>query len=190
MDIWILECDIPNECEKTISIWDSEDHARQQACADIQDEISNAWMPPSCSAAQLDLAKEINEHIAAGRWEKAMNSWNHSSLNDNSDNPIYWGVRTRPIRTTPCDPLVRAASSFDPDDSESEKAGCDHEDCCGCDHIDCEGKGKTKAFVATKPGASCRRCPHVSEYAFADRADGTFICRSCKMMMDVFTPGD
>ena len=47
---------------------------------------------------------------------------------------------------------------------------------------------KPKAFVASKAGATCRLpCGQVYEYAYADKEDGTFECRSCKMMHEVFS---
>lgn len=42
------------------------------------------------------------------------------------------------------------------------------------------------AYKASSSGASCRRCPTTSEYAYADRPDGTYLCYSCKGMLQVF----
>lgn len=41
-------------------------------------------------------------------------------------------------------------------------------------------------YKASEPGANCRKCGSHSEYAYADQENGTYHCRSCKMMNDVF----
>ena len=45
-----------------------------------------------------------------------------------------------------------------------------------------------QVFTAKKAGATCRLpCGQVYEYAYADKEDGTFECKSCKMMHEVFS---
>lgn len=183
MDVWVLECQVPSECDSNFTVWDSEEEARKQACIEIQDGINDSWFRNQkwLSKEKMEAAKEINEHVAAGRWHKAILCWNNSVENVEADDSVYWNVTQREVFITHADdPHVFASTDFDSDDSESSKSDCN----------DCDGCGCSKPFVATVSGAKCRKCPHVSEYAYADKEDGTFICRSCKMMMDVFTPGD
>jgi hypothetical protein len=137
MDVWILEVDIPNEYDTSISIWDSEDEALKQACSEIQEEIMMRFDLPNMSANDRDVAKDINEHVAAGRWERAIECWNESDINRYAKSPIYWTVRSQRIRFRASEPLVRPVTDFD--DSEY---GCPHEGCDGCDHIDCIGGDK------------------------------------------------
>lgn len=42
-------------------------------------------------------------------------------------------------------------------------------------------------YKAIDPGATCRGpCGQYNEYAYANKKDGTFVCKSCQMMSQVF----
>lgn len=45
-------------------------------------------------------------------------------------------------------------------------------------------------FKATTPGANCRKCNQHNKFVFADKPDGTYYCRGCKLMASVFGGND
>lgn len=158
--------------DHVISVWDTEDAARKYVCAELMDILRQEVVNYPNNLKDPLFVQEslkISDHISNNRYKEAICHWNSSLLNTV---PIHWYVFPEQIRD---ESMTKVPVPFGPNffvTSEKEES---------------ETQEVTKEeFVASTPGATCRVCPDYNEYAYADQPDGTYVCRSCKMMNQVF----
>lgn len=168
--VWVVEWKYPAENDGRITIWNDDDEANKAACTDILNTISNDWDlqdPP-----QRATAKFINDLIKKGHFHRAINEWNNCDQNANSYDTQYWYVYEVDILSFPGDVALLDESLFANNDEEEESEASETEE---------------EEYLATEPGAICRGpCKQHSEYAYANRRDGTYVCCSCRLMSSVF----
>jgi len=173
--VWILEYtfydDIDGDKNKNIAIWNTEFDAYKSACGQIQDCISENWNMYNFDDATN--ASDINALIATGTidsYKKAVYLFNASGTTES------WYITCQSVHNSPSTPTIFPEDYFTALLSKEE----DEEE-----EIE-KSEPKEEEYKATECGATCRQCKQYNEYVYADRQDGTYVCRSCKMMQDVF----
>lgn len=170
--VWILEWSYPYDSDSYIDIFDSEENALKQACADIVDHINETLDVIGDQEHNL-LATDIQTYLDNNEYAKAVRYWNSSEVNCDNDHSQYWNVYEREVKTI--SDLVTIGSIHLPDQD------IDYED------EDSKTTAKENIFIATECGAKCRCCINYNEYAYADKSDGTYECYSCRSMRNIFS---
>lgn len=169
--VWALEWSYPYDADSFVSIWDTQEYALKQACAEIIRHM-NATLDFTDEACK-DTAVEFQRLIDNNEYLKAVKYWNSSDVNCDGDHSQYWNVSEKKILD---DSNIIALYRISlPDEDESEE---DEEDNSSISSS--SEDNRPKSFVATKCGATCRGCKQYNEYAYADNADDTYHCYSCK----------
>lgn len=180
---WAVVWEYPYDGESEVTLWNTEMLALGAACSEIQNCIYDNWdMTDVTQAAE---AHYINNLISAGQYRDALDYWNSSSVNTDSDGAQYWNVYEKEIYDYTKSPNI---TIFAPDhftallDEEDEDEDEDDDD---------EEEAPVTApspqpYQAIAPGATCRKCQNPNEHAYADRPDGTYCCYQCKMLSQVF----
>jgi hypothetical protein len=169
---WVIEFSYPYEGENNVTAWDSEASALQQACAEVMTHIEDYWDMSETDYATA--AKTINDLVKAGHFSKAVDFWNNCHLNCDAQCATFWYVRHLPQNNYPYILPTWDDSFFTALLPQDEAVCADH-----------DGE-----YQATSDGATCRTCHQHNEYARADQRDGTYVCRGCKMMSQVFGAED
>lgn len=106
----------------------------------------------------IDDLEKIVDTLQARQWRQAIDLWNDWENNFNEDYQEYYSVFSLDIH----DPNNELSSSTP------------------------TIQGNT-SYKATTPGAVCRgQCKCYSPDAYADRPDGTYVCRQCKIFQGIF----
>ncbi len=101
-------------------------------------------------------AEEIDLLQDAGKLRDAIRKWNDYQDDHNSDYAQYYQVYFRPVHG-----LESASNAV--------------------------VNGPAAPYRASSPGATCRgHCKEYNEYAYADRRDGTYVCRQCSTFQKIF----
>lgn len=182
MEVWTVEWSYPSENDSNISVWDSEDKARKQACSEIIDDVQNwDFSDPDMRAC----AKRINDCIIAGDYKSALLEYNDWQCNSDYESQQFFSVTSRAVQSNSSNPSPIIFSDDDDDDDCCSCDCCGDDDCGGCEDED--DSDDDENYQASSPGAICRGpCGNRSDYAYADRRDGTHVCYQCKMMSQVF----
>lgn len=159
-------------CEPDYSVWESDKAAAKFACTMIAEVIDNEWdlsMPD-----MLAEAKEINKFIAGGDYLEAVNYWNDSDVVSDRVYSHYYSIESTRIRKFG-DAGSPEIMNLVPEDEQENLAMTTmaNDDLLGLPRL-------------IESGASCRTCHIPNEYATADQADGTYVCRGCKGMAAIF----
>lgn len=169
---WDVDCpdDLPI-C--SIELFHSEEEAYLHACAYIQEWIHSEWdlQDPHIIAN----AKAIQDAIVTGNgtsnihhYQLAISKFESLQYHATPDFNRQITIEKRDILAQPNYPVIRQLTP--------------------ASVTNVSPPVEAKAFVPTKQGAKCRlRCGQEFEYAYADKADGTFECHGCKMMHQVFS---
>ncbi len=175
---WVIEWSYPCDNEHNISLWDSKDAAYMQAASEIQECIESSW--DMSFDSQCDTAKEINDYIIAGNYKAAVDMWNSCDENCEDEYSQFWYVSELDAGNIfdATLPKILPPSHF-PSSHEDEEYELDHDS----SNID----SNNSIFVASNPGATCRKCSDYNAYAYADNKDGTYLCRSCAIFKSIFT---
>lgn len=176
MRVWLLEWSDKYNAGTNITVFESVDAANKQACFEIQEHITSSWNFPNCSDEQKFITKIINDFIKNGDYKHARQAWNDCLYNQNDIKAQFWFITYENVcEFSSCDePLIRPSSDFDPPATTDTESAVN----------------KTVAsasYQATDPGATCRTCHVPNEYAYADKPDGTFLCRSCSIFHNIFS---
>lgn len=173
--VWIIHWHCPHTGESDISVWASQQDALRQACNEVLvDVIGSAW--DLSDPATLIAAKHINELVSKGSYEAALDEYHYEQDNacSFSGDEQYWDILERDENTHPKPPTLLTFANGQDDDEDEE------------DERDITIR-EVAIFVATIPGATCRGpCKNHSPDAYADKADGTFVCYQCKLMSQAF----
>lgn len=162
--VWVFEWSDSANNEVDIQIYHKEVDAFQSACADIIECINDSFV--MTDASDLQAAKEINILVQSSQYQEAIeyfqgyiqNNWPYDDL-------MYFHVYEKDVYNQPKSPQSLILPS--PLDGEE---GITEETC-----------------NVVQEGATCRGpCKQHYEYALADKCDGTFVCRSCKLMTQFF----
>lgn len=172
MKIWMLEYNYPANKVTFVTAWESEESANKQACYNIQSYISNFWSFPNCNAQQMQVAKTINDFIKLHQYKNAVLVWNTCQYNKTDKAAVFWHVV--------CDEL------YDMHDAKTPLVRNDSEFKSVSSAVAPTNVAPAQ-YKATVPGASCRKCHNISQYAYADKPDGTYLCRSCSIFKDIFS---
>lgn len=169
---WDVDCpeDTPT-C--SIELFHSEKDAYLHACAYIQEWIHSEWNLQNPNT--LANAKAIQDAIVTGNgasnlhhYKIAISKFESLQHYTTPDFLRQITIEKRDILAQPNYPVIRQLTP--------------------ASVTNVSPPVEAKAFVPTKQGAKCRlRCGQEFEYAYADKADGTFECRGCKMMHQVFS---
>lgn len=104
----------------------------------------------------LTYAEEIDLLQDAGKFSDAVQKWNDFQDDSNSDYGQYYQVYSRTVHGL-------------------ESVG------------NVVGGAPTAPYRASTPGATCRgHCKEYNEYAYADKRDGTYVCRQCSTFQHIF----
>ena len=173
--VWIVEWSQPGQSEFHASAWLTEADALKSACGEMLISINDHWDLDDADA--LDAAHKVNDLVAAGDYQKALNEYSdYESERNDYEYSQYWSVSERNVNTHPKPPALLILESLD-DEEEYE----DEED------DDDEEEDEDEIYQASVPGATCRGpCKTINEHAYADRIDGTHVCYQCKLMSQVF----
>lgn len=172
MKIWMLEYNDPANKETFVTAWETEESANKSACYQIQSYISNFWNFPNCNAQQMQVAKTINDFIKQHQYKNALLVWNTCQYNKTDKSAVFWHVFLDELHDMADaeTPLVRNDSEFKFVSSVVAPTNV-----------------VPAQYKATVPGASCRNCHNISQYAYANKPDGTYLCRSCSIFKDIFS---
>jgi len=169
--VWILEWSYPYDSDSYVTVFDSEENALKQACADIVDHINETLDVIGDQEHNL-LATDIQTYLDNNEYAKAVRYWNSSDVNCDDDRSQYWNVYERNVKTV----------------SDLGSIGKIHLPKQDIDSDDEPVKNiKNNIFVATECGARCRCCNNYNEYTYADNVDGTYECYSCRSMRNIFS---
>jgi hypothetical protein len=175
--VWILTWENPTDGETAVTVWDTDNAARKQACSEIQDDILNGWDMTDYEAASQ--AKLINDAIARCNYSRAMEYYNE--WQSDRDYGTFYYVCEKSL-LTPQD--ARDPDVFDEDFFEalvSEDDDEDEEDEEEDEEVD------DSPYQASVPGATCRGpCKSYNNMAYADKRDGTYCCYQCKTFSHIF----
>jgi len=113
MEVWIVEWTQPGQTESNVTVWDTEENARQSACADIMSALSD-WNMSDAEARQA--ADDINVFVGACNYKDAMIRYNEYQCESTDYEYVdYYHVYPRTPLTTPQVPVLMC---FDPPDDE------------------------------------------------------------------------
>lgn len=133
--------------------------SEQDALEDVLnsiDDIIDNHWDPSNDPDQEQCMDEINSLRNQGKLREAMDRWNAYESNYNDDQGQFYSVTKK---------NVRGGSS--------------------CSVL--PTNTPTPTFKTSVQGATCRGpCKTHNEYANADRADGTYVCRQCSTFQHIF----
>ena len=177
--IWVLEWDYPGDGDSNVSLWDTEENACKQACADIIDYINDHFSLAN-DPDHYQAAKEIQDYIDNGEYAQAVKHWNYCDANCDSERRQFWTVYKRDtLDDSHVSSFHRIEFPYQKDEDEGED---EDERVVNKNHND----SARKAFIASKHGATCRGCKQYNEYAYADNSDDTYECYSCKSYHRMF----
>lgn len=162
--VWVFEWTYPADNEVDIQIYHKELDAFQSACADIIEYINNIF--DMTDANNLQAAKEINILVQSSQYQEAVEYF-HEYIQNNFvyDDLRYFHVYEKDVHNQPKRPQSLTLLSTLGEEEETAEETCN----------------------VVKEGATCRGpCKQHYEYALADKCDGTFVCRSCKLMNQFF----
>jgi hypothetical protein len=142
----------------SISTWSSDVLAWKNACCYIQYEVSHNWNLKD--PLVLVEAKVINDFVIATHYSSAGLYYNDCSTNIKSNNRITYELKYDIIQDSCVDPIMLDRSVWE---------------------------YSVQPWRAKNPGAKCRKCGEENEFAHADEINGTYMCRQCKMFIDIFT---
>ena len=158
MGSYILHIEYTKDGEHDFLHYADKDIALEQAAAEIQETIYETWDLNSYDQA-LE-ARSINKLVKAGDYSGAIDEWNNCTSNVCKEN-VQISVYYESFITTSVKPRI-----FDNDAFLILQPPV------------------SSGYPATQPsapsGAACRACQNYNQYAIPDRADGTFLCYSCK----------
>lgn len=168
--VWVVEWQQPEYGYK-VTVFATEADATSSACYDMMEEVRD-W---DLSDSDLEeVAKRINDYVLVGDYKQALREFNNNQGNSGSENAMYFFVYERQPIVGGKNPRTIIFQDTEEDEGEDEEE-------------DEEEDAPETPYTASIPGATCRGpCGHFSEYAYADRRDGTYCCYSCKMMSQVF----
>jgi ferredoxin len=115
---------IPDEGEHSLHVFTSYDVAYKQVAFWIQIDMIDEWDVPNCDQTFIDAARAINDSVAAGKYQDAIDSWN--VMQDHRHYPSTPGrfeFQTSTLKDVAPQPKIYPASRFI-DDSDSEEE-CD-----------------------------------------------------------------
>jgi hypothetical protein len=140
MEVWIVEWTQPGQNEVNITVWNTEQNARQQACADILHTLRE-WNIEN-GTDEKDLAESINTYVLAGDYKSAMADYNEFQSNSNDyENVDYFHVYPRIDLSAPEVPTLICFPVDEDDDipdAEFEEIVPSIECPCGMFRADCE----------------------------------------------------
>jgi hypothetical protein len=115
MEVWIVEWTQPGQSESNVTVWDTEENARQSACADIMSALSD-WNMNDVDTRQA--ADDINVFVGACNYKDAMIRYNEYQSDSNDYEYVdYYHVYPRTPLTTPQVPVLMC---FDPPDEDED----------------------------------------------------------------------
>ncbi len=160
MDVWIVEWSYPNDVETEVSVWANEHDAYYHACEEIKSRIDGDWdmddEDQQAAAEQFD-----NFFVPGGKntilsMTKAIRVWDEYQSNFNDEYAQYWNVSKKSVRR------------LDEGDADTLPP-------------------PVMNYKASVAGATCRGpCGQFNDYAYADRSDGTHVCRQCSTFQHIF----
>lgn len=170
--VWVVQWSQPGQGESHTSVWATQADGLKAACGEMLIAINDYWDLDDEDA--LENAHEINNLVAVGDYQKALNEYSDYASERDDEYAQFWDVSERVTNTHPNPPTLLLLSPLEDDEEEFEE----EED---------DGEIIDEVYQASVPGATCRGpCKSVNEHAYADRRDGTHVCYQCKMMSEVF----
>lgn len=93
--MWIIEWSNLTDYEFGVTAWASEEEALKSSCTQIVNRIKELDNYTSSSDGDElhNIAEIVNEMIIDKRYKQAIESWNKSTFNNDSINPMTWTVR-------------------------------------------------------------------------------------------------
>ncbi len=175
MKVWVLNWENSEDGNREITLWETQEAARQQACYEIQNAIESDWdMEDHDDANQAQL---INEAIKSKKYALAIEYWNeHESERDYGQ---FWSVCKKDVLALAdaSTPDIHADDFFIALCPEEEDEEDEEED----EEVD------DSPYQASIPGATCRGpCKSYNDMAYADKRDGTYCCYQCKTFAHIF----
>lgn len=175
--VWVLRWS--NVDDVKVTLWQTQMLASMQGCTELQEFIEHNW--DMSIVEQASEAQFINNLVSAQQYMDALQYWNNCELNNDSIDCQFWVVEELEILDyTKCNtPTIFAPDYFTSllDDEEDEDE--DDED-------DSTAPSTQPSAPLQLPGATCRKCHTKNEYAYADRLDGTYVCRQCSTFKSIF----
>jgi hypothetical protein len=153
------------------TVWDDQRAAMRDVCAQIINDMNDSFFDLNDSESRIAV-EAIEKLIASGSYDDAIEAWNKES--GDRDFNIYWSVDQ--VQIFNINDAATPGGIVYPDKDEEEEA-----------------KEQTVVpivsadYLATEPGATCRGpCGSYNEYAYADKSDGTHMCRQCSTFQHIF----
>ncbi len=160
MDVWIVEWSYPYDVETEISVWGNEHDAYYHACEEIKSQIDSNW--DMDDEYQQAAAERFDNHFHPGTLNsipsmtKAIRAWDDYQNDYNDEHAQYWNVSKKSVRRL--------------DESDTETL-----------------PPPAMNYKASVAGATCRGpCGQFNDYAYADKPDGTHLCRQCSTFQHIF----
>lgn len=164
--MWVCSWEQHGQFDSNISIWNTEADALVAAGSKVMNDV--AWWDLSKPDVS-QRAYEISDKCALMAWREAIDLYNEWECRKDTSVSCYISVYEKRVKSsTPSVALLRPP----PASPQSVMPPV---------------RPTSAPFKATKEGATCRGpCNQFNEYAYADQPDGTYCCRQCKWMSQVF----
>ncbi len=182
MDVCILQYKSANHNYE--SVWSNKDLAINEALFLIVETILLIWKAPHCTPSQFRDAAEINNLIQQNKLEDALDFWNTCGSNTLSSSWFQFKTLLKTVETASVATLSASRLNLAVNGSANATTTTTAIPVATPINI---VMASPKPATPVQYGAVCRKCNQKNDYALADKSDGTYICRSCKMLMDVFS---
>lgn len=160
MDVWVVEWSYPYDMETEVSVWDNENDAYYHACEEIKSRIDSDW--DMDDETQQETAEQFDNHFHPGvlntvlQMTRAIRIWDDYQNDYNDEHAQYWHISKKSVRRLD----ESGAPTLPPPPMN---------------------------YKASLAGATCRGpCGQFNDYAYADRPDGTHLCRQCSTFQHIF----
>jgi len=119
MEVWINEWTQPGQSESNITVWDTEENARQSACADIMSALTD-WDLSEPGAREA--ADDINVFVGACNYKDAMIRYNeYQGESMDYEYGDHYHVYPRTPLTSPQVPVLMCFDPPNDDEDEDEE---------------------------------------------------------------------
>ena len=158
-----------NSGDRNVTVWSDELSAQKQAVVELLDYISDTWT--LTDQETRDVAVRINDLAKQGAYISAMEEYERWELNKaHGPDGISWSIESTDLNSQFNVTPMTFIDFTPPADEEEDKS-----------YWNPNLVNPPGAYQPTTCGATCRgTCTAWNEYAWADRADGTYVCYSCK----------
>jgi hypothetical protein len=167
--VWSVTVETDNGTNSDVLLWDSADAARQDVCAEIICLINDDIVDNDLDLTEPEIiafVKKIEDLICTQQaYQTAIDAWNKESYD------LGWDTKFSVYQErlfTSADADVPGFILY-PEEAEADE-----------DAEEISLPADVSSYQTSVPGATCRNCKVYNPDAYANKADGTYECYSCR----------